>query len=85
MSVTPRAHLRRQGLVPEIEGGQSSHPPLGFRMPGVSGLALGQYIPQTVQFAVFPEQVLPTEKRWREIPDPHLKFWYIPYSHMSNS
>src|SRR5690606_25355718 len=64
-------HLGDEGLVPPVEGGETSFPAARFRMAAVAGSVEGEDVPERVQLAVLAEEVAPAEERRVHVPDPH--------------
>ena len=69
--VAPARHLLHQRLVPIVEGRQLAAPAARFRVMSVALAVFDKNAPESMEFAVFPEQVLATEERRRQVPDPH--------------
>ena len=59
MPVAPARHLLHQRLVSLVEGRQLSAPAERFWVMGVSLAIFAKNAPESVEFAMFPEQVLP--------------------------
>lgn len=75
MQVSSSGHFPDKCLMSEIKGFEFTPPPHGFRMSGVSCLALCQYGPQSVQLPVFTEKVLPAQVCRMNIPNSHDKLF----------
>src|SRR5829696_3919966 len=69
--VAPARYLLHQCLVPLVEGRELASPAACFRVMAVAPAVLRENAPEPVELAMFPEQVLPAQERWRQVPDPH--------------
>ena len=76
--VSALVHLANESFVAGVEGAQLADPALRFGVGGVAaGAAVyGKNVPQTVEFAVFAEEMLATEVLWVNVPDAHMAWVY---------
>ena len=71
--VAPARHLLSQRLVSLVEGCEFALPTACFRVLAVSPAIFGKNAPEPMELAMLTEQVLPAQKRRRQVPDPHHK------------
>ena len=57
--VAPACHLLRQCFVPRVEGRELAAPTARFRVLSVSLAIFAENAPESMELAMFPEQVLP--------------------------
>jgi hypothetical protein len=62
MLVAPARHLHHQCLVPLVKGRELAAPTTRFRVVGVSLAIFPENVPESVEFAMFPKQVLPAQE-----------------------
>lgn len=73
MLVAASQHFRDQCGVPLVERGQLAFPAARFRMHAIALQILREDVPETVQLAVFAQQMTAAEQLRRDIPDAHAR------------